>query len=187
MRKILVPLIPIALLGVLGYLLMTPPRISTSPDISVMSIDGAELKLADYRGHPLLVTFWSTTCPACIGEMPHLIELYEELSPQGLEIIGIAMDYDPPNHVLAMRDAKQIPYPIALDIHSDAASAFGNVRVTPTSFLVSPDGRIVLHRIGTLDMERLRRDILNMIRQAGYDEADKANCTQQEKQALCSG
>jgi hypothetical protein len=53
MRKILVPLIPIILLGVLGYLLMTPARISTSPDISVMGIDGNELRLADYRAWKL--------------------------------------------------------------------------------------------------------------------------------------
>jgi peroxiredoxin len=172
---------------VLGYLLMTPARISTSPDISVMGIDGNELRLADYRGRPLLITFWSTTCPSCIGEMPHLIKLYREFASQGLEIIGIAMAHDPPSHVLAMRESRQIPYPIALDIHSEAASAFGNVRITPTTFLVAPDGRIVLHRIGTLDMEQLRHDILNMIRQAGYDEADTENCTRQEIQTLCSG
>jgi peroxiredoxin len=73
------------------------------------------------------------------------------------------MDYDPPNQVLAMRNAKNIPYPIALDIHADAARAFGNVRLTPTSFLIAPDGRIVYQKLGEMSMEKLRRDILDML------------------------
>ncbi len=167
MKEKLITLFAVALLGVLGYLWLAPAGLKSSPDISVISIDGRELKLSDYRGQPLLVTFWATSCPGCIKEMPHLIELYEELSPQGLEIIGITMDYDPPNHVLAMRKARQIPYPIALDIHADAARAFGNVRLTPTSFLIAPDGRIVYQKTGKMNMDRLRRDILGMLQQAG--------------------
>ncbi len=183
MRKLLLPLLPIALIAVLGYLLLTPHRVTTRPDISLTGIDGSELRLADYQGRPLLVTFWSTTCPACIREMPHLIDLYRELSPRGLEIIGIAMAHDPPSHVLAMRESRQIPYPIALDIHSDAAHAFGNIRVTPTSFLVAPDGRIVMHTIGKLDMVRLRRDVLGMLPQAMHT----IDCIVQGRHSACSG
>jgi peroxiredoxin len=95
--------------------------------------------------------------------MPQLIELYDELAPQGLEIIAIAMNYDPPNRVLAMSKARNIPYPIALDLHAAAAAAFGKIRLTPTSFLIAPDGRIAYRKTGALDMERLRVDILGML------------------------
>jgi peroxiredoxin len=183
MKGRIITLIAVALFGVLAYLWLTPTVLKSSPDISVISLDGNELKLSDYRGRPLLVTFWATSCPGCIKEIPHLIELYEDLSPQGLEIIGITMDYDPPNHVLAMRKTRQIPYPIALDIHADAARAFGNVRLTPTSFLIAPDGRITYQKTGEMDMDRLRRDILGMMQQAGHHQA----CTQQGGQTPCSG
>ncbi|MDH3979380.1 MAG: TlpA family protein disulfide reductase [Gammaproteobacteria bacterium] len=172
MKEKLITLFAIVLLAALGYLWLAPAGLKSSPDISVTSIDGRELKLSDYRGQPLLVTFWATSCPGCIKEMPHLIELYEELSPQGLEIIGIAMDYDPPNHVLAMREARQIPYPIALDLNADSARAFGNVRLTPTSFLIAPDGRIVFQKIGEMNMDKLRRDILDMLQQATRTDDD---------------
>jgi peroxiredoxin len=176
-------LFAVALLGALGYLWLAPAGLKSSPDINVTGIDGNELHLSDYRGRPLLVTFWATTCPGCIREMPHLIELYEELSPQGLEIIGIAMDYDPPNHVLAMRDAKQIPYPVALDLNAEAARAFGNVRLTPTSFLIAPDGHIAFRKIGEMNMDRLRRDILGMLQQAARADS----CVQQTGLPACSG
>ena len=165
MKAPLITLFAIALLGALAWLWLAPAGLRDSPDISVLSIDGKELKLADYRGKPLLVTFWATSCAGCIKEIPHLIELYRELAPQGLEIIGIAMDYDPPHHILAMRDARNIPYPIALDIHADAARAFGNVRLTPTSFLIAPDGRIVYQKAGAMSIHRLRQDILGMLQQ----------------------
>ncbi len=165
MKETLITLFAVALLGALAWLWLAPAGLRDSPDISVLSIDGRKLNLADYRGKPLLVTFWATTCPGCIKEMPHLIDLYRELAPQGLEIIAIAMDYDPPNHVLAMRDARNIPYPIALDIQADAARAFGNVRLTPTSFLIAPDGHIVYQKVGAMSMPRLRQDILGMLQQ----------------------
>ncbi|MDX2456974.1 MAG: TlpA disulfide reductase family protein [Gammaproteobacteria bacterium] len=165
----LISLFALALLGTLGYVWLAPAGLTTSPDISLVTIDGEKLQLASLRGKPLLVTFWATTCPGCIREVPHLIELYEELSPQGLEIIAIAMDYDPPNRVLAMRNARHIPYPVALDIHAEAARAFGNVRLTPTSFLITPNGRIVYQKTGEISMAKLRQDILGLLKttQAG--------------------
>ena len=140
-----------------------PARVRRAPALSLRTLEGVDINLADLRGHPVLVTFWATTCAGCLKEMPHLIELYQEFAPRGLEMIAIAMAYDPPNHVLAMRDAHAIPYPIALDIESVAARAFGNVRLTPTSFLIAPDGRIIRHEIGELELTEVRnqlRDIL---------------------------
>ena len=161
--KALITLFTVVLLGTLTWLWFAPTGLKTSPDISLMTIKGEEIHLASLQGKPLLVTFWATTCPGCIKEIPHLIELYDELAPQGLEIIGIAMDYDPPNRVLAMSKTRNIPYPIALDIHADAARAFGNVRLTPTSFLIAPDGRIAYQKVGAINMVRLREDILGML------------------------
>ena len=162
-REAQITLFAVTLLGALAWLWFAPASLKTSPDISLLTIKGEEIQLAGLQGKPVLVTFWATTCPGCIKEIPHLIELYDELAPQGLEIIGITMDYDPPNRVLAMSNARNIPYPIALDIHANAARAFGNVRLTPTSFLIAPDGRIVYQKTGTINMARLREDILGML------------------------
>ena len=162
-RGALISLCAAALFAALAYLFFAPVGMKTSPDIGLVTLDGKELQLASLHGRPVLITFWASTCNSCIREIPHLIELYDALAPQGLEIIGIAMDYDPPNRVLAIRKAHNIPYPIALDIHADAARAFGNVRYTPTVFLIAPDGRIVFRKIGKLDMPRLHEDILGML------------------------
>ena len=116
------------------------------------------------RGKPVLVTFWATTCPSCMEEMPHLIDLYHELSPRGLKVIGIAMYYDPPNRVLAVQKSHSIPYTIALDIEAHAARAFGEVELTPTTFLIAPDGRVVYQKTGSMDMDVVRNGILAMLK-----------------------
>jgi peroxiredoxin len=174
LKETLITLFAVTLLGTLTWLWLAPAGLKDSPEITLLTIDGEELSLASLRGKPLLLTFWATSCPGCIREMPHLIELYEELSPQGLEIIGVAMSYDKPSHVLSMRKARNIPYPVALDIHGAAAQAFGNVRLTPTSFLISPDGRIVSQKIGEMDMPRLRNNILTMLQQASINQLEEA-------------
>ena len=164
-RTLAITLLVLLFIAAAGYYRFMPPALDHVPDISMLSVDGEDLRLSAYRGRPLLVTFWSVTCRSCIREIPHLTDLYRELAPQGLEIIGIASAYDPPNRVLEMRKSLGIPYPISLDIHADAAHAFGDVRLTPTSFLIAPDGRVVQRKVGRLDMTGLRREILAMLAQ----------------------
>lgn len=158
-KDILFGLFALLLVGALAYVWLSPGGLKQAPAVALKTIDGSELNTAELHGKPLLVTFWATSCTGCVKEIPHLIELYQEFSPQGLQMIAVAMDYDPPNHVVAMRDNRQIPYPIALDINGTTAKAFGEVRLTPTSFLIAPDGRIVKQKIGELDMADIRSQI----------------------------
>jgi len=138
-------------------------RLQKAPDIQVTTVEGQHIRLSSLRGRPVLVNFWSTTCVACIREMPQLTRLYRDFAPRGLEVIGIAMAYDPPNRVLDLRRARNIAYPLALDIQSDAARAFGDVRLTPTTFLIAPDGRISLRSSGELDIQKVHRLIAGML------------------------
>ncbi len=157
-----IPLLILAVAFVL-WLWISPSGLSQAPDIKLSITDGRVIDLQQLRGKPVLVTFWATSCIGCVREMPHLITLYNELADEGLEIIGIAMPYDPPNQVVNMIAERQIPYPIAIDIEGNAVNAFGDVLVTPTSFLIAPDGRITKHTIGEMDMTELRNKILSML------------------------
>ena len=140
-----------------------PAGLRQAPPLVGQTLDGRTLTLEQLRGKPVLVTFWATTCPSCIEEMPHLIELYRELNAKGLEIIGVAMAYDPPEQVRALVRQRQVPYPIVLDTQARIAQEFDNVRLTPTTVLISPQGRIVHYRLGLLDMPKLREKIREML------------------------
>jgi len=157
--------IPLAVVFIasVAWLWLSPSGISQAPDIRLTITDGSIIDLKELQGKPVLVTFWATSCISCVREMPHLIALYNELSEYGLEIIGIAMPYDPPNRVVNMISEREIPYPIAIDIEGKAVHAFGNVLVTPTSFLIAPDGTISKYTIGEMDMNELHDSIISML------------------------
>ena len=116
-KETLIPgvvLVVVLALAAIGFM---PAGLREAPSLVGQTLDGRLLTLEQLRGKPVLVTFWATTCPTCIQEMPHLIELYRDLNPKGLEMIGVAMSYDPPEQVRALAQQRQLPYPIVLDSH----------------------------------------------------------------------
>ena len=155
--------IALVLIALLAYIWLSPAGLQPAPDISLKTIEGKTIHLSELHGRPVLVNFWATTCPGCVKEMPHLVDLYNKYSPQGLEVIGVAMYYDPPNQVVSLSKARNIPYTIVLDVDGEAARAFDNVRLTPTSFLISPDGKIVQQKIGDLDIPQVEKLIETML------------------------
>jgi len=158
-KQILISIFAIILLSSIVYLWLAPSGGQQAPDLTLQLIDGKKLKLSSLKGKPVLITFWATSCPGCIKEMPHLIELYNELHEQGLEIIGIAMPYDRPDYVMEMVKQKELPYHIAFDLKGEAVRAFGKVSLTPTSFLIDDQGQIVKKKIGEMKMDVWKKRI----------------------------
>ena len=138
-------------------------RNQAAPDVTFSTITGKKIVLKQLHGKPVLVTFWATDCPGCIEEIPHLVELYNDYHDKGLEMIAVAMFYDPPNHVVAMTKAKQLPYDVALDLQGINAKLFRDVRLTPSTFLISPDSKIVMHKTGSFDVQDMKQRIESMI------------------------
>ena len=162
-KDILITFFAILIISSIAYLWMAPSGAQQVPDISLQLIDGKKLELSSLKGKPVLITFWATSCPGCIKEMPHLIELYEELQPKGLEIIGIAMPYDRPDYVMEMVKRKKVTYPIALDLKGEAIRTFGNVSLTPTTFLIDNHGKIVKKKIGEMEMAVWKKRIVSIL------------------------
>lgn len=149
----------IFMLAAAAWLWLAPSVARAAPNVTFQTLKGQRVELNQMLGKPVLVSFWATTCSICLEEMPHLVELYEEFHPDGFEIVGVAMSYDPPSQVLELSEARELPYPISLDFDSAIANAFGEVQLTPTSFLIDPEGNIALHKLGALDLPALRQQI----------------------------
>lgn len=158
-KDFLIALFAILIIASIAYLWMAPSGAQKAPDITLQLLDGKKLELSSLKGKPVLITFWATSCPGCIKEMPHLVELYHELHKDGLEIIGIAMPYDRPDYVMEMIKRKNVPYAIALDLKGEAVKAFGNVSLTPTTFLLDDQGAIVKKKIGEMKMAAWKKRI----------------------------
>ncbi|MDO9424581.1 MAG: TlpA disulfide reductase family protein [Methylobacter sp.] len=138
--------------------------ITSAPDVTLTTITGKKIALKDLRGKPVIVTFWATDCPSCIEEIPDLIDLYTRYHASGLEMIAVAMYYDPPNHVVDMTKTKQLPYNVALDVNSEHAEAFGGVMFTPSTFLIGPDGSVVKKETGLFDSAKMKTNIESLLK-----------------------
>lgn len=154
MRKPLVlALAVLALVAALGYALTQKPA---APETTFVLLDGSRVTLSELRGKVVLVNFWATSCPGCVKEMPDFMRAYEVYHDRGFEIVAVAMAYDPPNYVANFTEKWGLPFPVALDSQGENARAFGNVSVTPTSFVIDQEGRIIKQKLGELDFAELK-------------------------------
>src|SRR5271154_5850183 len=72
----------------------TPPQAKAVHDPELIDAAGYQKILAEYKGQPLLVTFWATWCEPCRAEYPMLNELAKQYAPQGLKVVGVNLDDD---------------------------------------------------------------------------------------------
>ncbi len=131
------------------------------PDLKLTAITGEKITVAQIPG-PALVVFWATDCPACLQEIPLLTKLWRTYHGRGLEILAIAMAYDPPNRVVTFSRKRQLPYPVILDPFGEIASAFGGVRLVPTQLLIA-NGKILWRQTGILQESAIRGKIETLL------------------------
>ncbi len=154
------PLAVFALVAALATLiawLLPSHAVRTAPETPLPLLDGRTISLGELRGRPLVIAFWSPTCVPCVEELPDLVRLYRELGPRGLELVAVAMPYDPPLAVQTFVRERGVPYPVALDVDGRVAGAFEGIKVIPTTLLIDPEGHIVYRETGKLDIARARR------------------------------
>ena len=70
------------------------PKTAAPRDPELIDAQGYEKLIQQYRGKPLLVTFWATWCEPCRDEYPMLNELAKQYAPQGLKVVGVNLDDD---------------------------------------------------------------------------------------------
>ncbi|QOL50771.1 peroxiredoxin family protein [Massilia litorea] len=142
----------LALAGV-GY--TTLAHGEKAPDVTFISIAGDKISTANLRGKVVMVNFWATSCTTCVHEMPAMVDTYNKFKGQGLEFVAVAMQYDPPNYVVNFTETRKLPFTVALDAGGDIARSFGDVTMTPTTFVIGKDGSILKRYVGEPDFKQV--------------------------------
>lgn len=137
-----------------------------APDASYVLLDGSRITTADFKGKVTLVNFWATTCTSCVAEMPELVETYNRFKERGYDTVAVAMSYDPPAYVLNFAQSRKLPFKVAIDNTGAISKAWGDIRVTPTTFLVDQQGKIVKRYVGPPSFEALHQLLDGMLAKA---------------------
>jgi peroxiredoxin len=138
---------------------------NAAPASTFVLLDGSQKQTTDLKGRVTLVNFWATSCVTCVAEMPKVIATYEKYKSQGYGTMAVAMSYDPPSYVVNYVQTRKLPFDVAIDNTGSVAKAWGEVGITPTSYLVNKRGEIVKRYVGEPNFTELHQLIEKLLQE----------------------
>lgn len=141
-------------------------RPDAAPQSNFVMLDGSQKTTQSWNGNVTLVNFWATSCTTCVGEMPQVIATYDKYKDKGYDTIAVAMQYDPPSYVVNFAQTRKLPFKVAIDNTGAVAKAWGDVQLTPTTYVVDKQGQIVKKYVGAPDFAELHKLIEKLLAEA---------------------
>ena len=136
---------------------------SAAPETTFVLLDGSKKATSDLKGKVMLVNFWATSCTTCVAEMPRMVSTFDKYHAKGYEHMAVAMSYDPPSYVVNFAQTRKLPFKVAIDNTGAVAKAWGEVGITPTSYLVNKRGEIVKRYVGEPNFTELHKLIEQLL------------------------
>jgi peroxiredoxin len=133
------------------------------PESTFVLLDGSKVTTQQLQGKVALVNFWATSCTSCVAEMPELVATYNKFKDRGYVTLAVAMSYDPPSYVVNFAQSRQLPFQVAIDNTGAVAREWGDIKLTPTTFLVNKQGKIIKRFVGTPDFAELHKLIEKLL------------------------
>jgi peroxiredoxin len=98
--------------------------------------------------------------------MPQIVATHQKFKPRGYETLAVAMSYDPPAYVANFAESRKLPFAVAIDNTGAIARSFGDVRLTPTTYLINKRGEIVKRYVGEPDFGALHDLVEKLLTEA---------------------
>ncbi len=130
-----------------------------APNFTLTTLDGKRVSLSNYRGKPVMLNFWYTTCPGCLEEIPGMQQFYASQRAAGKDLVILGI-----NSVDDAQTARQfvqqegMTYPITLDNHQQVATLY-NLTATPTSYFIDRQGIIRSVYVGPISVATLQQRV----------------------------
>src|SRR5262245_15318985 len=125
-----------------------------APAFSVRGLDGRAIRLADFRGKPVVLDFWATWCGPCRAGMPHLDEMQKRYAREGLVVRGLSVDALERERAKKFADGLGVQFRMAM-ADEKLLDDYGPIRQIPTTFFINRRGEVVRRTVGYIDAETL--------------------------------
>jgi peroxiredoxin len=147
-------IVALGALAIASFAMLLSMPVRSAPEAHFSSLSGEHFVTSSLRGKVAVVNFWSTSCSVCMAEMPNLARAYRTFAPRGYEMVAVALRQDRPEAVAAYAERTALPFKVALDPRGDIARRFGNIHITPTTFVIDKRGRILRRFVGEPDWQQ---------------------------------
>ena len=124
-------------------------------DFQLLDLSGQKHALSDYRDRWVIINFWATWCGPCIKEIPELVELQRKYRTT-VQVLGINFEQSTTNNIRRYGNQLDINYP-RLRITDEPLVPFEPLKGLPTTFIVSPEGKIIHRHLGPMSYEQLKQ------------------------------
>ncbi|MCW0202525.1 MAG: TlpA family protein disulfide reductase [Rhodanobacter thiooxydans] len=135
-----------ALAMALAFAVPAQAAMPAQPTLHVATLDGKTFDLAAQRGKWVIVNYWATWCVPCIKEMPDISRFVA--AHNNVTAIGLAYEDSEPADIKAFLVKHPVVYPIAQVTMDNPPKDFDEPRGLPTTYLISPDGKVAKHIVG---------------------------------------
>ncbi len=127
-----------------------PQERKQAPSFSLKDLDGKQVSLSDFRGKPVLITFWATWCESCKEEMP-VLEKFSQGKRDQLAILFITIDGERKKAAQTIIDKNKVTLPVLLLLKEKVMDQYGVRGWVPQTYLVDQEGMLVGKIIGQRD------------------------------------
>ena len=136
-----------------------------APNITLQNLQGETVELADYKGKNVVLNFWTTWCPPCKEEMPHIQDYYEKYKDQqNVEVLGVNLTFstDSEKNVKQFVESYDLTFPVFLT-YDEKVQQLYNIVTIPSTFFLDEEGRIQRKIVGPLDEASLQGYVNELI------------------------
>jgi peroxiredoxin len=130
-----------------------------APNFTLTTLEGKQVSLSQFRGKPVMLNFWYSTCPGCLAEIPGMQRFYSAQQAAGKDFVILGVN-SVDDAQTAQQFAQQygLTYSLALDNNQQVATLY-NLSATPTSYFIDRHGIIRSVVVGPVDASTLQQNV----------------------------
>jgi len=120
-------------------------RVAAAYNFQLKTLEGKLVSFEEFKGKTVFMNLWATWCPPCIAEMPDIHELYKEVNSDKVKFVMISLDENPQKAAKFIQ-RKGYTFPV-YTVSGNLPRVYAS-RSIPTTFVISPQGKIAIKRKG---------------------------------------
>jgi peroxiredoxin len=139
-----------------------PETRKAAPDFTLNDAAGVPVRLSEFRGKVVLLSFWATWCVPCRTEIPWFMEFQKTYGDRGLVVLGLSLDDDGWKPVKLYIDEMKIDYRVMV-ADKDIAPLYGGLKSIPVTLIIDKAGRIAVTHVGLCPKDEYEAAINSML------------------------